>query len=123
MTCAYAVRGALKKFQGVDSVDVSLNKGLATVKLAPGNTIEPQQFWQAIRKNGFTPKDTRVVVRGEIVTTGGKPQLKVSGTNQIYDLVVAPSTLEGGKPVTVEGTLSPPKDLKSPVPLQVHDIR
>ena len=43
MTCAYAVRVALKKFSGVDSVEVSLNKGLATVKLKPGNSIRPSQ--------------------------------------------------------------------------------
>ncbi|MDQ6760621.1 MAG: heavy-metal-associated domain-containing protein, partial [Acidobacteriota bacterium] len=52
--CAYAVRVALKKFSGVESVDVSLNKGLATVKLKPGNSVEPQQFWDAVRKDGFT---------------------------------------------------------------------
>lgn len=36
MTCAYAVRVAMMKFPGVESADVSLNKGLATVKLKPG---------------------------------------------------------------------------------------
>jgi len=70
MTCAYAVRGALKKFSGVESVEVSLNKGLATVKLKPGNSVQPQEFWEAVRKNGFTPKETRVVVRGEVINAG-----------------------------------------------------
>ena len=78
MTCAFAVRGALKKFSGVESVDVSLNKGLATVKLKPANPVTPEQLWDAVKKNGFTPKDTRVVVRGEIVSKGGKSQLKVN---------------------------------------------
>jgi len=98
MTCAYAVRVALKKFPGVESVDVNLNQGLATVKLKPGNTIQPQQFWQAIHKNGFTPKDTHVVVRGEILPTAGKPQLKVSGTDQVY----APSLNNCPKADTVD---------------------
>ena len=83
MTCAYAVRVALMKFPGVESAEVSLNKGLATVKLKPGNGIRPSQFWEAIRKNGNTPKVTHVVVRGEI--TGGGTQLKV------------PITLDGGR--------------------------
>ena len=124
MTCAYAVRGALKKFSGVESVDVLLNQGLATVKLKPGNTIEPQQFWQAVRKNGFTTKDTHVIVRGEIFSTAGKPMLKVSVTNQIYAL----TGLDGvkrkmGEIVIVDGGITPPKDLTSPAPLQVREVR
>ena len=90
MTCAYAVRGALKKNPGVDSVDVSLNKGLATVKLKPGNNVQPQQFWETVRRNGFTPKETRVVVRGQI--TGEK--LNVTGSGQIFDLQADPKLLE-----------------------------
>jgi hypothetical protein len=66
MTCAYAVRVALMKFPGVETAEVSLNKGLATVKLKPGNTIRPGDFWGAIRKNGNTPKITHVTVRGEV---------------------------------------------------------
>jgi|ERR1022692_462075 copper chaperone CopZ len=127
MTCAYAVRGALKKFQGVESVDVSLNKGLATVKLKPGNMVRPQDFWETIRKNGFTPKETRVLVRGEI-TNADRPQLRVTGTDLVLDLKAEPKLLEeakrhAGKGVTVEGTLMPGKDPKSPVPLQISSIQ
>ena len=46
MTCAFAVRGALKKLSGVESVDVSLNKGLASVKLKSGNTLRPEELWE-----------------------------------------------------------------------------
>jgi copper chaperone CopZ len=127
MTCAYAVRGALKKFGGVESVDVSLNKGLATVKLKPGNTVRPQDFWETVRKNGFTPKETRVLVRGEI-TNVDRPQLKVTGTDSVLDLKAEPKLLEEAKrdvgtSVTVEGTLTPGKDPKSPVPLEVLSVR
>ena len=127
MTCAYAVRGALKKFPGVESVDVSLNKGLATVKLKPGNTVRPQDFWEAVRKNGFTPKETRVLVRGE-VTNFAQPQLKVTGTDLVLDLKAEPKLLDEakrqvGNAVTVEGTLTPGKDLKGQVPLEVRGIR
>ena len=83
MTCAYAVRGALQKFSGVEKVDVSLNKGLATVTLKPGNTVRLTEVWETVRKNGFTPKETKVVVRGEVVG-GAKTELKVTGTNEVY---------------------------------------
>ncbi len=126
MTCAYAVRGALKKFPGVESVDVSLNKGLATVKLKPGNTVRPQDFWEAVRKNGFTPKETRVLVRGE-VTNASAPQLKVTGTDQLLDLkgeskLIDQARSQTGKTVTIEGALTPGKDYKAQVPLEVRGI-
>ncbi len=126
MTCAYAVRVALMKFPGVESADVSLNKGLATVKLKPGNTIRPSEFWEAIRKNGNTPKATRVIVRGEVEAAGA--QLKVRGSNEVFNLNAAPAVASQlknavGKGVTVEGTLTPGKDVKSAVPLEVQTVR
>jgi len=56
MTCAYAVRWALTKFSGAESVDVTVNEMLATAKLKLGSTVRSQGFWEAVRKNGFTPK-------------------------------------------------------------------
>src|SRR6185436_20694901 len=111
----------------VESVEVSLNKGLATVRLKPGNNIRPEQFWEAVRKNGFTPKDTRAVLRGVALSVAGKPQIKVAGTNEVYE-VIAPPTISAelnrdvGKTLTVEGMLKPTKDGKGTVPLQVQAI-
>ena len=124
MTCAFAVRGALKKLPGVESVDVSLSKGLATVKLKPGNAVKPEILWETVRKNGFTPKATEVLVRGEV--QGGK--LRVTGTNQLFDLAPDPKSPKAfdeikaqiGKTITVQGTLTPGKNVKTPVPLQVR---
>ncbi len=127
MTCAFAVRGALKKIPGVESVDVSLNKGLATVKLKPGNTAKPEEFWETVKKNGFSPKETRVVVRGEIINSG-KPQLKVVGTGQLFDLtgdarVLSEVKAAIGKPITAEGALLPGKDVRAAIPLKVRVVR
>src|SRR6476646_4279655 len=110
MTCAFAVRGALKKLSGVESVDVSLNKGLASVKLKSGNTLRPEALWETVRRNGFTPKGTSVVVRGEV--DAGK--LTVTGTKQVFDLAPDPKNPKGldelqGQPskmLTVQGTLT-----------------
>ncbi len=130
MTCAYAVRGALMKFAGIETVDVSLNKGLASVKLKPGNTVTVLELWETVRKNGFTPKETRLVARGDVIATG-KLQLKLTGTSQVFDLIAdrkTPKALEearrqAGKTVIVEGTLAPPKDPKISPPLLVTGIR
>jgi len=125
MTCAYAVRVALMKFSGVESADVSLNKGLATVKLKPGNNIRPSQFWEAIRKNGNTPKSTRVQVRGQVMAGGN--QFKVSGSEEVFELKAAsllPQLKDAaGKTVTLEGILTPGKDTKAAVPLEVQAVR
>jgi copper chaperone CopZ len=126
MTCAYAVRVALMKFPGVESAAVSLNKGLATVKLKPGNSIRPGEFWEAIRKNGNTPKTTHVIVRGEMQADGG--QLKVSGSNEVFQVKAAPPLHQqliasAGKTVTIEGTLTPGKDARAPVPLEITAVR
>ena len=126
MTCAYAVRVALMKFSGVESADVSLNKGLATVKLKPGNSIRPSAFWEAIRKNGNTPRITRVHVRGEMLANGN--QLKVGGSDEVFELKGSPAVMqqlkaEAGKTVNLEGTLTPGKDAKAAVPLEVQTVR
>jgi copper chaperone CopZ len=126
MTCSFAVRGALSKFPGVESVDVSLKKGLATVILKPGNTIRPEQFWEAIRKNGFTAKQTTAIVRGEVEGH----TFKVWGTNQVFTLGADPKSPEvleevkrqAGRTIAIEGTLTPAKDLKSSVPLIVKGV-
>jgi copper chaperone CopZ len=125
MTCAFAVRGAIKKLPGVESVDVSLNKGLATIKLKPGNTVKPEELWETVKKNGFTPKETGVLVRGEV--EGGR--LKVTGTNQLFDLApdaknpkAVEDVVQGSKIVTVRGTLTPQRDSRTPVPVRVQGI-
>ena len=94
MTCAYAVRGALKKISGVESVEVSLNKGLATITLRPGNTVQLDQVWDTIKNNGFTTKDTRVVARGEVSGANEKLRLKLTGTQQVFDLVPNPKAAQ-----------------------------
>jgi copper chaperone CopZ len=131
MTCAHVVHVALKKMPGVESVDVSLNKGLATVRLRAGNTLSVQQFWQTIHQNGYTPKNTAVSLRGELVNAKGQMKLKITGTNEVLDLVADSSnaaaykTAESklGQTVTIEGVMVPMKNLKTPVPLEVRRIQ
>jgi copper chaperone CopZ len=77
MTCAHIVDVALKKVPGVETVDVSLNKGLATVKLKPGNTLSVPQFWQLLHEKGYTPKATEVSVHGGLIGEPGHLQLNV----------------------------------------------
>jgi hypothetical protein len=101
---------------GVESVEVSLGKGLAAIKLKPGNTLTPEQLWGTVRKNGFTPKEASVSVRGSV--EGGR--LKVTGTGTVLDL--RPQAAQAGTVLIAQGTLSPPPDAKTPLVLHVRSI-
>ena len=124
MTCAHVVDVALKKVAGVESVEVSLNKGLATVKLKPGNTVSVPQLWELIHKNGYTPKATVVSVRGELANVNGRLQLKVSGTKDTLALVADPknaaayseATKKLGQTVIVQGVMVPAQRFESAGP-------
>src|ERR1041385_4566954 len=95
MTCAYAVRVAMQKYKGVDSVDVSLSKGTAAIKLKPGNSIRPAALWETIRKNGYTNKTAVVIVRGEV--SGGGDRFTVNGTGAVFALQDDPKSPGTGK--------------------------
>ena len=93
-------------------MDVSLNKGLATVTLKPGNTVTIEQLQHAITKNGFTTKQSVIVAIGTLVSDNHKLALRVSGSNEVFDL--APENQQAtmsdlkplsGKSVTVEGVI------------------
>jgi len=104
------VRVSLKSVSGVDSVDVSLEKGFAVVKMKPGNTTTLRQLNDAIAKNGFTMKDSTAIVVGTVASADGKVTLRVSGSNDLLQLlpqsVVTPDVTHlVGKIVVVQGTI------------------
>jgi len=117
------VRVSLKAVFGVDTVDVNLEKGLATVNMKPGNMTTLKQLNEAIAKNGFTMKDSTAIVAGTVVTTNGKTALQVSGSNDVLNLVpesssaVDPASLTG-KSILVDGVIS--EASKGKVPDTIH---
>lgn len=105
---------AIRKIEGVASVDVSLNGGFADVKLKAGNRVDPERIRQVARDNGFTPKGADVKVAGQIVERSGKLALEVSGLDEIVYLLVEHSEAKdklaeahkaAGKAVVVTGHL------------------
>jgi copper chaperone CopZ len=113
------VRVSLKSVAGVESVDVSLEKGLAVVKMKPGNTATLKQLQAAITKNGFTMKQSNATVAGTILVVDGKTQLKVSGSNDIFQLIpqsqkVLDASSMQSKSVAVTGTI--PEAVKGKLP-------
>ena len=107
--CAHAIHVSMKGIQGVNTVDVDLNTGLVSIKLAPGNSAAMRQFNEAVEKNGFPHKDTNVIVRGQLSGSAQAPFLEVTGTKDRYALtpVTAATDVSGllGKTVVVDGVL------------------
>ena len=72
----------------MDSVRVSLNEGFARIAFAAGNRVTVEQVREAIRRNGFSPRESRVRVRGRLVRSGDSLALAVPGTAMRFPLVV-----------------------------------
>jgi len=120
------VRVSLRSVSGVDAVDVSLEKGLANVKMKPGNTATFKQLQEAITKNGFTMKPSNVIVAGKIIMVNGQPQLQVSGSNDVLSLNAGTTQAEvntlADKSVLVEGTLNEAAKGKAPDSIRYRSI-
>ena len=131
MTCAHVVNVALRKVAGVESVEVSLNKGLAIVKLKQGNKVTAPQLWQLIHEKGYTPKATTITVRGGLAGAEDRLQLKIPETNETLVLIPDPKNTavyaeaakKSGQVTVIQGVMTPGKDLKSSVPLQVIQVK
>jgi hypothetical protein len=119
---------SLKSVSGLDSVDVSLAKGLAVVKMKPGNTATLKQLQNAIAKNGFAMKDSAATIAGTIVIANGKTQLQVSGSNELLTLIPdsqgsSDATSLNGKSVLAEGTIPEAAKGKMPDSLRYRSIK
>ena len=104
------MRVALKGVNGVESAEVSLNKGLATVTLKDGNTVTMKQLQTAITRNGYSTKQSVVTAIGQLSLKDNRWQLRVSGSNEEFTLTPdgntkPPDSNLAGKDVTVVGTL------------------
>jgi copper chaperone CopZ len=93
------VRVALRSIKGVETVDVSLERGKAVATFAPGNTVRYEQLLRAIEKNGFVVKGSNLTVDGQVVSNGNAPELQVSGSNERFRLA-ASGNLYGANQLT-----------------------
>ena len=119
---------SLKSVDGVDAVSVSLDKGLASVKMKPGNAATFKQLQEAITKNGFTMKPSAVSLIGKIVMMRGQPQLQVSGSNELVNLVpdgsqTANVNAMADMRVLVEGTLEEAAKGKTPDTIRYRTVK
>ena len=126
------MRVAVRKLDGVESVDVSLERASVTIGLRPGNRITLPQLRQIIRNNGFSAKDATVTAIGTVIERGGKPALSVTGTDVVWLLagsnaayadamqrVKAPQAA----PVEAAGTVAAPPNESQPEVLLLQALK
>ncbi|MGH7546787.1 MAG: heavy-metal-associated domain-containing protein [Gemmatimonadales bacterium] len=111
--CAHAVRVAVKKIEGVEAVEVSLNRGVAVIRFRPDNRATIGQVRRAIRTNGFTPKAAEVRIAGTVVEREGRLALEVPGSDSAYVMQEAAESqgavtqlrAVAGRPAIIEGSV------------------
>lgn len=129
--CAHAVRVAVQKLEGVASVEVSLNEGLAVIRLEPANRVALGRIREVIRSNGFAPKEAVIRVSGILVEREEGLALSVSGPDEVYLLAGSPAYPQAltrlrdssllGKQLTVEGRVPGETGTEGrPLTLEVH---
>jgi copper chaperone CopZ len=105
--CTESLAAAFKRMRGVDNVDVDFQAGTVKIDLAKGNRVGVEQAWDAIKRVGFTPGETKVRVRGTVKLDGAKKVLEVEGVSKLF-------AIEGDDVATGEtelrGTTQPPPD-------------
>lgn len=91
----------MKKLDGVESVEVSLEKATADVRLKPDNKITLTQLRQTIRKSGYPTRDAQIEARGAVIERNGTPLLDLQN-GSILELSARPEGA-GTAVVTIVG--------------------
>src|SRR6185436_6239039 len=118
MTCAHVVNVASMKIDGVASVDVSLNRALATIQLKPGNGVGLAKLAHAIREKGYTVPAAEVLVRGMLVRVQNRWLLRIPTSGESLEVAEDPNTADllvkhAGEEITIRAKTSFTKDRKA----------
>lgn len=122
------MRVTLERLPGVESADVRLNEGRAIVRLAPGNAITMADIRRIVTRNGFTPQQAVVDAQADVVAAGARLQLRISGTNDVYDVAAQPEAVQqqlknsDGHRVLIGGVVPPQNNPRARPVVQVTRV-
>lgn len=105
---------ALGKLDGVTSVDVTLERGVAHVALKPGNTLTLAHLRQAVKDAGYPSGAAVATAVGRLSAAGRQKVLSVSGTTMAWvveagagtPLAASLASAADGATITVTGTIA-----------------
>jgi copper chaperone CopZ len=111
-SCSESLGKAFEKVRGVKHVAVSMNDGTVALELADQNRVTLEQVWDAIKRVGFTPGETKVIVRGA-----------VKGDSLMVSVIDKAISIEGhaqeAENIELKGTVVPPPDPRTPLKLRL----
>ena len=111
-SCSESLGKAFERLHGVKHVNVSMNEGTVALDLADQNRVTLEQVWDAIKRIGFTPGDTKVIVRGAVKGDS----LTISGIDKTIKVEGHAAEAEN---VELKGTITPPPDPRTPMKLRL----
>lgn len=113
-SCSESLGKAFEKLRGVKHADVNFNDGTVTLELVDQNRITLEQVWDAVKRVGFTPGDTKVTVRGT-----------VKGDSLTISIIDKTIKIEGHAAETenaeLKGTITPPPDPRTAIKLRISE--
>jgi hypothetical protein len=129
------VRVAVRKLPGVESVEVSLERASAEIRLRPDNRVTLPQLRKIVKDNGFSARNATVTAVGTLVERGGRPALNVRGIDVVWPFAASSAASPAyadamqrvkAKPAeTVEaaGTLIAPTNPDAPEELVISSLK
>ncbi|HTB11413.1 MAG TPA: heavy-metal-associated domain-containing protein [Bryobacteraceae bacterium] len=113
-SCSDSLDKAFERVRGVKHVAVSMNDGTVTLELSDQNRVTLEQVWDTIKRIGFTPGETKVIVRGA-----------VKGDSLTVLLIDKTIKIEGraaeAENIELKGTIAPPPDPRTSLKLRITD--
>jgi len=76
--CAYAVEGEMMNKSGVKKAQVDLDKGTTLIDMNPSNHITLREIQDGVKKSGFSAKEAKVVLKGNLLKDDGRWKVKVN---------------------------------------------
>jgi len=94
-SCARAMSAAVKKIDGVESVDLSVEKSSVEIRLRAENRVTLDRIRREIRAFGYPTRDATITAKGTVVERDGKPAFDLLNGSTLV-LAVRPEPAPAG---------------------------
>jgi len=122
------VRVVLEKVEGIETVSVTLKRGVAHLTLKRGNRVTLADLRRVIKDAGYSSRDAAVSVIGTVRGERSRLTLEVSGTKEVFELSAGKERSLGDverqidRTVEVMGTITAPGANSGRERLQVQSV-
>lgn len=114
--CSATLAATVQKMRGVEKAEVDFKAAAVRLDLAQRNRIGVEQVWDAIKRVGFTPGETKVRVRGALKAA----KLDVPEIGKTFEIQFLPGArAPEGDSVELTGVITPPPDPRTAIVIRV----